>query len=122
MTTGSHVASLEAVAEGCADLAAVDCVTFGLMKRLRPRFVEPIRIVAESPLSPGLPFVASARLPDATVAAVRDALAYAMADRELAETLEALGLAGLDFTAPADYERVIEIERAAEAAGYPTLA
>jgi ABC-type phosphate/phosphonate transport system substrate-binding protein len=122
VTTDSHVASLEAVTEGRADLAAVDCVTFGLMQRLRPRLVEPIRIVAESPLSPGLPFVASARLPDATVAAVLDALASAMADGELAETLGALGLAGLHLTAPADYEQVLEIEQAAEAAGYPELA
>jgi ABC-type phosphate/phosphonate transport system substrate-binding protein len=122
VTTGSHVASLEAVAKSRADLAAVDCVTFGLAKRLKPRLVEPVRIVAESPLSPGLPFIASARLPDTTVAAVRNALASAMADGKLAETLRTLGLVGLDVTAPADYERVLEIERAAEAAGYPELA
>jgi ABC-type phosphate/phosphonate transport system substrate-binding protein len=122
VTAGSHAASLEAVAKSRADLAAVDCVTFGLAKRLKPRLVEPVRIVAESPLSPGLPFIASARLPDTTVAAVRNALASAMADGKLAETLRTLGLVGLDVTAPADYERVLEIERAAEAAGYPELA
>ena len=38
--TGSHQASLAAVAAGGADLAAVDCVTFALLQRLRPALVE----------------------------------------------------------------------------------
>jgi ABC-type phosphate/phosphonate transport system substrate-binding protein len=122
IATGSHAASLEAVADGRAELAAVDCVTFGLMRRFRPGLINRIRIVAESPLSPGLPFVASARRPGSTVAAVRDALVAAVADLSLAKALAALGLTGLRMTTPADYERVLEIEREAATAGYPQLA
>jgi ABC-type phosphate/phosphonate transport system substrate-binding protein len=122
ISSGSHLASLAAVADGRADLAAVDCVTFGLAKRLKPRLIEPIRIVAESPLSPGLPFIASARLPDSTVQAVRDVLVSVMADQGLEEPRAALGLAGLRPAVPAEYRRVLEIEREAQAAGYPELA
>jgi ABC-type phosphate/phosphonate transport system substrate-binding protein len=122
IATGSHAASLEAVADGRAELAAVDCVTFGLMRRLRPGLVERIRIVAETPLSPGLPFVTSARWPGSTVAAVRDALVAALADLSLAKPLAALGLTGLRMTMPSDYERVLEIEREAATEGYPQLA
>ncbi len=121
IVTGSHHASLEAVADGRAELAAIDCVTFGLMKRFRPGLVERVAVVAESVPSPGLPFIATARLPDRTVAAVRNALFAALADPGLAEPLDALGLKGARLTTPADYERVLEIEREAEAAGYRRL-
>ncbi|MBV8103336.1 MAG: PhnD/SsuA/transferrin family substrate-binding protein [Hyphomicrobiales bacterium] len=122
VTTGSHLASLEAVADGRADLAAIDCVSFALMKRLSPDLVARVAVVAESPLSPGLPFIMSARLPEATLACARNALFDVLADPDLADALAVLGLKGARVTTPADYERILEIERDAAAAGYPTLA
>ena len=122
LLTGSHRASLEAVADGRADLAAIDCVSFGLMRQLEPRLAARVAIAAESPPSPGLPFIASARLPEATVAATREALFDALADPDLAEVCAALGLKGAHATTPADYERVLDVEREAQAAGYPRLA
>ena len=74
VVTGSHLASLEVVADGRADLAAIDCVTYGLVKRLRSGLIDRTAIIAGSPLSPGLPFIASALLPLSTIAAVREAL------------------------------------------------
>ncbi len=62
VVTGSHEASVAAVAEGRADLAAIDCVSFALLARGRPELIERVAVVAESPLSPCLPFIASARL------------------------------------------------------------
>ena len=38
LVTGSHEASVEAVAEGHADLASIDCVSFALLRRGRPEF------------------------------------------------------------------------------------
>jgi ABC-type phosphate/phosphonate transport system substrate-binding protein len=122
VVTGSHEASLEAVAEGRADLASIDCVTFALVGRGRPELIERVAIVAESPPSLGLPFIASARLGRSTIDAVRDALFVALADPDLAEARATLGLKGARAATPADYDRVIEIERAATAAGYPKLA
>ena len=119
---GSHQRSVEAVAEGRADLAAIDCVSFALMKRLRPNLGARVTVVAESPMSPGLPFIASGSLPEAARAAVREALFDVLADPDLAQARAALGLKGARVTTPADYERILEIERGAEAAGYPRLA
>jgi ABC-type phosphate/phosphonate transport system substrate-binding protein len=121
-TTGSHRASLEAVADGRADLAAIDCVSFALMNRLRADLVERVAVVAESPPSPALPFIMSAHLPEATLASARQALFETLADPDLAEARAALGLKGGRVTTPADYERILKIERDAVAAGYPTLA
>jgi ABC-type phosphate/phosphonate transport system substrate-binding protein len=122
VVTGSHEASAAAVVEGGADLASIDCVTFALLGRGRPELIERITIVAESPLSRSLPFIASARLPAPTIAAVRKALFAALADPELAETRAALGLKGARAVTPADYDWVMEIEREAAAKGYAELA
>jgi ABC-type phosphate/phosphonate transport system substrate-binding protein len=120
--TGSHAASLAAVADRRADLAAIDCVTFGLLHRLRPDLVGRVAVVAESPSCPGLPYVASARLAGSAIAAAREALFDALADPALAAARAALGLTGARVLTSEDYERVLDLERAAAAAGYPKLA
>jgi len=122
VVTGSHEASLAAVADGVADLASIDCVSFALLKAGRPELLARVAIVAESPLSPGLPFIAAAGLPQTTIAAAREALFAALKDPDLAEARAALGLTGARVATPADYDRVIEIERDATAAGYARLA
>jgi ABC-type phosphate/phosphonate transport system substrate-binding protein len=122
VVTGSHEASMEAVADGRADLASIDCVSFALFGRGRPELIERIALVAESPLSPCLPFIASARLAPSTIDAVRQALFAALADPDLADARETLGLKCARAATPVDYDRVIEIEREASAAGYPLLA
>jgi ABC-type phosphate/phosphonate transport system substrate-binding protein len=121
IVTGSHAASLEAVVEGGAGLAAIDCVTFGLLARLRPDLAARVAVVAESPRSPGLPFIASASLPETTLAAVRASLFEALADPDLAPSRAALGLSGARVLTAADYRRVLDLERDAERVGYPSL-
>jgi len=121
VVTGSHERSVEAVAEGRADLASVDCVSFALLSRGRPDLIERVTIVAESALTPGLPFIASANLGRRTVEAGRAALFAALADPDLAEARATLGLVGAQVTTPADYDRVAELERDAAAMGYPRL-
>jgi ABC-type phosphate/phosphonate transport system substrate-binding protein len=122
VVTGSHEASVAAVDNGLADLAAIDCVSFVLLGRGRPELIERVAIVAESPLSPGLPFIAAACVPAPTIAAVRGALFAALADPALAEARATLGLRGARVATAADYDRVAELERDAAAAGYPRLA
>jgi ABC-type phosphate/phosphonate transport system substrate-binding protein len=121
VVTGSHEASVAVVAEGEADLASIDCVSFALLGRGRPELIERVAIVAESPLSPSLPFIASVRLSAPTIAAVREALFAALADPDLAEARETLGLKGARIVTPAEYDRVMEIEREAAAQGYARL-
>jgi ABC-type phosphate/phosphonate transport system substrate-binding protein len=122
VVTGSHEASMAAVAEGLADLASIDCVTFALLERGRPDLIGRVAIVAESALSPGLPFIASGSLGRSAIDAVRAALFAALADPDLADTRQTLGLKGARLTSGADYDRVTEIEREAAATGYARLA
>lgn len=122
VVTGSHEASVEAVAEGRADLASIDCVSFALLGRGRPELIERVAIVAKSALSPGLPFIASARLGRRTVEAAREALFKALADPDLTQARAALGLVGARIATASDYDLVAEFERGAAAMGYPRLA
>jgi ABC-type phosphate/phosphonate transport system substrate-binding protein len=122
VVTGSHEASVAAVDNGQADLASIDCVSFAVLGRGRPELIERVAIVAESALSPGLPFIAAASVPAPTIAVVRGALFAALADPALAEARATLGLRGARVATAADYDRVAELERDAAAAGYPRLA
>jgi ABC-type phosphate/phosphonate transport system substrate-binding protein len=120
LATGAHAASAAAVAEGRADAAAIDCVTWALLGDVRPAAVAPLRVLAWSTPAPPLPFVtAPARAAD--VARITVALTESVEDPDLAEACAALRLAGIAPPEAADYGRILEIEAAAEAQGYPVL-
>jgi len=122
LVTGSHEASVEAVAESRADLASIDCVSFALIGRGRPELIERVAVVAETPASPNLPFIASGSLPPSTIAAAREALFAALDDPSLAEARTALGLVAARILVQPEYDCVLAYERAAIVAGYPKLA
>ena len=121
VVTGGHPASLEHVANGEADVAAVDCVTFALVWRHRPELVEGVRMIAETAASPVLPFVTRAGDSTGEIAALRDALTGAIADPANRESVEALGLRGVEPVTREDYTVVLDLERAAADRGYPVL-
>ncbi len=54
--TGSHVASARAVADGEADIAAIDAVTWRLLSRFDP-VAGALKVVALSGTAPGLPLI-----------------------------------------------------------------
>lgn len=56
ITTGSHVASAKAVAQGQADLAAIDAVTWALILR-HDAFADGLRVIAQTNPTPGLPLI-----------------------------------------------------------------
>lgn len=98
LETGGHANSLRAVAEGRADLAALDAVTWRLLQRYEPAAAE-VRVIARTRATPGLPLItARGRDPAPLSAAVESAIATLRpADRT------ALGLTGLVRLREADY-------------------
>ncbi|WP_394822488.1 fatty acid desaturase [Pendulispora albinea] len=91
--SGSHLASLTAVADGAADAAAIDCVTYAHSLRANPRLGNVTRILLETRLSPSLPFITSRENDaDALLAAAREALA----DPRTQASRRALGLVGIE--------------------------
>lgn len=120
--TGGHLLSLEAVTEGRADIAAIDGVTFTLAARHAPERVAGVKVIGMTPSTPGLPLVVRHDVGDEVVAALRRALASLLADASAAPAREAFGLIGFEPIPEAAYDRVLELEKEAEAAGYPHLA
>ena len=71
--TGAHVASVERVAAGTADVAAIDLVTWGYCQRHQAAAGR-LRVLRLTEPTPGLPDIAA---PGADVAALRAVLAEA---------------------------------------------
>jgi len=119
--TCAHAASLAAVAAGTSDIVAIDCVTFGLLAKGAPELVAGVRVLARTPSSPGLPFIASLGLPAEHRATVRDALFGALDETSLSEAWATLGIVGAEVLGPEAYERVDELEAGAARLGYAEL-
>jgi ABC-type phosphate/phosphonate transport system substrate-binding protein len=120
--TGGHLASVRAVAQGPADVAAIDCVSYAHIQRFSPELTARLRILDWTASSPGLPYVTARACDASIVAALRAALALVLADPALASVRAALLLAGIDFTVDEDYVEVRRLERDALERGYPQVA
>ncbi len=122
LTSGSHRASLAAVRDGSADVAAIDCISFALIAEQEPDAVAGLRILARTPLAPGLPLVTARTTSDDELERIRRALERLVTDPALAELRAPLLIAGFDRLGRADYAPIAAVRDAAVAAGYPELA
>lgn len=120
--TGGHLASIDAVATGMADIASIDCITFGNTNRFEPARLANIRVLAETEGGPGLPFVTHATTSDEELAMLRRILASVETVPELSHVRDILSLRRFEVLSDADYERLADLERQAIALGYPEIA
>jgi ABC-type phosphate/phosphonate transport system substrate-binding protein len=74
LKTGGHRLSAQAVAEGRADIAALDAVTYSLLLDIQPAMAA-LKVVGMTDPTPGLPYIAA---PGADAGAIFDALAAAI--------------------------------------------
>jgi len=96
--TRSHDRSIDAVAKGVVDAAAVDSLIYDDLVRSSAELRTATRVIHRSPPYGVSPVVVSTRLPPERRAAIRDALLHLHADPE---ARGALGLVGFDrFSAP----------------------
>lgn len=77
LLTGGHVASARAVAEGRADLAALDAVTWAMIQDHDAPLAAALRVVDRTDPTPGLPLIAGA---GADPGPLFDAISFAIAD------------------------------------------
>lgn len=122
LETGSHAASIAAVADGRADLCAVDTVTHELLRRHEPGRLAGTRILEYSPRAPGLPYVAGPAVTADDRARMRDAIFNALADPRLATTRDSLLITGAEALPIKAYDIIRAMKDEAIALGYPHLA
>lgn len=122
LETGAHWDSIAAVAQRRADIAAIDGVTYHLIRRHRPAHLRDIRILGTTADSPGLPLITRAGTDEKDIEPLRDALLGIAADPALTKARDALSLTGFVVLPDTAYERVSDLERQAVEAGYPVLA
>jgi ABC-type phosphate/phosphonate transport system substrate-binding protein len=121
LTTGGHLHSLQAVADGAADIAAIDCVSYQLIEDWRPGLCAGLRIIADSVKTCGLPLVmAHARLAETDTGRLTASLNEALSacGDEVTGTLHLAGFAEVTLD---DYRSILEVEQYAVERGYPAL-
>jgi ABC-type phosphate/phosphonate transport system substrate-binding protein len=109
--TGSHMESLAAVAQGNADVCAVDCVVVAYARRHRPRLLAGLVEIARSPPVPALPYVTAAVTAAPDVARLRRAIAAAALDPQLDQARSALFIDGFSELTADDYKEILALER-----------
>ena len=119
--SGAHLSSMELVAGGEADIAAIDCVTYALASRLRPALVAGLRILAFGPPAPALPYVTRLGWSPPKLNRLRRALVEAVADPALAAPRAALLIGGVEWLPAHAYRRILALEAEADAHGYTGL-
>ncbi|MER8749134.1 PhnD/SsuA/transferrin family substrate-binding protein [Mesorhizobium sp. M1050] len=72
--SGGHRSSIVAIAEGKADVAAIDCESWVLAQRFEPA-AQKVRVVGWTRRRKGLPYITAATTPEKTVTSLREALA-----------------------------------------------
>lgn len=97
--TGSHAASLAAVASGQADLAFIDAVTWRLLERYDPLAAQ-VRVSGHSKATPGLPLI-TAKGNDPKD--LQDAIKAACKSFEPTDAMAMGGPLSLTLLDPADY-------------------
>ena len=118
--TGSHRRSLQQLRSGEADVAAIDCVTWGLLARHRPQDVAGIRLIAETDPMQAPPYVTRGAASPALVAALQTALTGAV-EALAASDRFALGLQRVRVASVSDYAPIAAVARRADALGYREL-
>ena len=121
VASGAHARSIELVRSGAADIAAIDCISYACIARVRPRSLAGLRVIGSTGAAPGLPLVTAAATPPDTLAALRRALADLFDDPALDGLRAALFLEGFEVVPPAAYEFVAELRRKALALGCEAL-
>lgn len=112
--TGGHRLSVAAVREGQVDVAAIDCVTFALLRQVAPEEVESLRVIAATARAPSLPFITHKNISADHLQRLRGGLVAALADATLKEPRRALMISGAKILPESAYDRIIELEQEAE--------
>ena len=119
--SGRHLLSIEMVADGRADVCAVDGVTHALAQRHAPQLLAGTRVLDWTEAAPALPYVARYECPVDMLLAMREALHDACVDPLTEQARAELLLTDIVDSSLGDYQPITDIANEAAALGYPQL-
>ena len=119
LISGSHLASLRAVADGLADIAAIDAVSYHHIVQAEPALARQTRIWGQSVKTTGLPFITHADEPISTAVLLR--AINRCIEESRGDAPESLGLIRFAGVEDSDYDFIYKLETDATARGYPSL-
>jgi ABC-type phosphate/phosphonate transport system substrate-binding protein len=108
--TGSHRASIRAVAAEGADVAAIDAVCWALALR-HEAAASALKVMAVTPLRPGLPLITAVERTDREVATIRAALKEAFLDPATRAACAAIHITGIGTYDEWDYWPIAALAR-----------
>lgn len=118
IATGGHTASLQAVIDGQADVAAIDPVSLAM----QPQSIrDAVRIIGWTAAAPGLPFITSLTTSDAQLADLQGVLSDFLTGRARTDH-SAFHFAGFEVLPDDAYDSILAMERRAIERSYPLLA
>ena len=106
--SGTHVDSLVALQQKVADVAAIDCVTYALLKEYRPSVISGVRIIGQTAAAPAHPYVTRASTSSDTQYRIQQALDNAFNDRSLDSARATILLKEGIFGRSNDYRKIAE--------------
>jgi ABC-type phosphate/phosphonate transport system substrate-binding protein len=112
-------AILDSVRDGRIDVGPLDAYWHVLIAKHQPSLTRGIRVLETTDVATMPAFVTAASTAPATVEALRDAFANASRRPWFAALADELSIDGFAPVDAADYERTLEWDREAKAAGYP---
>lgn len=116
--SGAHEASISMILGRNADLAAIDCVTYALLGRHRPRLLSGTRVLFRTQQVPAPPYVTSAVNAEDVLQSLRRALAETLEDPKASSIKEELLLDNVDFLPLDAYQPVADFEKSSLDHGY----
>ncbi len=119
--SGSHLASMECVALGLADVGCIDTVSWWLAGRELPELAGNLRSIGRSQSAPGLPLITSRAHSAAERERMVAAVEEVFTDPETQESRERLGIRGFTRLSLDAYDVIVRMEQEASDLGYPEL-
>ncbi|MEO6124922.1 MAG: PhnD/SsuA/transferrin family substrate-binding protein [Ilumatobacteraceae bacterium] len=107
LETGGHLLSIDAVRDGCADIASIDALAWTYTQREAPETLQGLVIIDRGPLVPHLPLITNIATTDESLGAWRTAFAETIRNPAMATTLDRLMIQGFVALDVADYETAL---------------
>jgi len=118
VVSGSHAQSITTLEQGMADVAAIDCVVYALMARIRPELSDRVQVIGWTLSAPVGPYVTRGGASEDYVRRLQNGLAQAIQDPSLAPARQALLLDRFQILNSESYGEIAKLERDALEGGY----